>query len=56
MSTRMTANSVAPPAVLVFVDLAGGELDDAGKGILSEAARLAKVLGGSWSALAFANS
>jgi electron transfer flavoprotein alpha subunit len=56
MATRTILNSAAPPAVLVFVDLAGGELDDAGKGILSEAARLAKVLGGSWSALAFANS
>jgi electron transfer flavoprotein alpha subunit len=56
MSTRITANSAAPPAVLVFVDLAGGELDDAGKGILSEAARLAKVLGGSWSAIAFSGA
>lgn len=56
MSTRTTPKSAAPPAVLVFVDLAGGELDDAGKGILSEASRLAKVLGGSWSALAFAGA
>jgi electron transfer flavoprotein alpha subunit len=54
MSTRISP--IAPPAVLVFVDLAGGELDDAGKGILSEAARLARVLGASWSALAFAGT
>lgn len=44
----------APPEVLVCVDLAAGELDDAGKGSLSEASRLAKTLGGSWSAIAFA--
>lgn len=56
MSTRTSPSSTAPPAVLVFVDLAAGELDDVGKGILSEASRLAKVLGGSWSVLAFAGS
>lgn len=56
MSSRISPSSAAPPAVLVFVDLAQGELDDAGKGILSEAARLARVLGGGWSAIAFAGA
>jgi electron transfer flavoprotein alpha subunit len=42
--------------VLAFVDLAAGALDDAGKGILSEASRLAGELGGRWSAIAFAGS
>lgn len=56
MSSRISPSSAAPPAVLVFVDLAQGELDDAGKGILSEAARLARVLGGEWSAIAFAGA
>ncbi len=55
--TGRTASQKSPPAeVLVFVDLAAGELDDAGKGILSEASRLAKTLGGSWSAIAFAGA
>ena len=55
MSARTAATST-PPEILVLVDLAGGELDEAGKGILSEASRLARTLGGSWSALALAGS
>ncbi|MHB1399202.1 MAG: electron transfer flavoprotein subunit alpha/FixB family protein [Trichloromonadaceae bacterium] len=54
MASRNFSIIATPPEVLVFVDLASGELDDAGKGSLSEASRLAKTLGGSWSALAFA--
>lgn len=42
--------------IAVFVDLPEGELTDAGKGILSEAARLAKVLGCHWSAICFAGA
>ena len=56
MSAKTSIPHGAPPAVLVFVELAAGGLDDAGKGILSEASRLAKTLGGSWSALAFAGA
>lgn len=42
--------------ILVFVDLPDGELDDAGKGILSEASRLAKVLDCNWAVLSFATT
>jgi electron transfer flavoprotein alpha subunit len=42
-----------PSEILVFVDLPDGELDEAGKGILSEASRLANTLGCSWAALCF---
>jgi electron transfer flavoprotein alpha subunit len=56
MSARTPSTSLQAPDVLVLVDLAGGELDEAGKGILSEASRLARTLGGSWSALALAGS
>jgi electron transfer flavoprotein alpha subunit len=45
-----------PVSVLVFVDLPDGELDDAGKGILSEASRLAKTLQCDWSVLCFAGA
>src|SRR6185369_4452052 len=34
--------------ILVFVDLPGGELDEAGRGLLSYGARLAGILGTSW--------
>lgn len=54
MSQRIFSITATPPEVLVFVDLATGELGDAGKGSLSEASRLAKTLGGGWSAIAFA--
>lgn len=54
MASRHPSISAAPPEVLVFVDFAADELDDAGKGSLSEASRLARTLGGSWSAIAFA--
>ena len=46
----------SPPSILVFVDLPDGELDDAGKGILSEASRLAGVLQCGWSVLCFAGT
>jgi electron transfer flavoprotein alpha subunit len=42
--------------VLAFVDLPGGELDDCGKGLLSEGARLAGALGGRWGALSFGDA
>ena len=42
--------------LLVFVDLPEGELDDYGKGILSEASRLAKTLATDWSVLGFAGA
>jgi len=42
--------------ILVFVDLPDGELDDYGKGILSEASRLAKTLTADWSVLCFAGT
>ena len=45
-----------PVSILVFVDLPEGELDDAGKGIVSEASRLAKVLQCDWSVLCFAGA
>ena len=54
MSTRTPNNNLQAVEVLVFVDLATGSLDDAGKGILSEASRLAGKLGGSWSVIGFA--
>ena len=54
MSTRTQDTNLQAVEVLAFVDLATGSLDDAGKGILSEASRLAGKLGGSWSAIAFA--
>ncbi len=45
-----------PPEILVFVDLPEGNLDDYGKGILSEASRLAKTLSAEWSVLCFAGA
>ena len=45
-----------PVEILVFVDLPEGELDDYGKGILSEASRLAKTLSAQWSVLCFAGA
>lgn len=42
--------------ILVFVNLPAGELDDDGKGILSEASRLANSLGTNWSVLCFADA
>lgn len=42
--------------VFVFADLSSGELDDAGKGILAEAQRLAATLGTPWGAACFAGA
>ncbi|WP_305045364.1 electron transfer flavoprotein subunit alpha/FixB family protein [Geoalkalibacter sp.] len=44
----------APGPVLAVLELPGGELEETGKGLLSEASRLAKKLDVSWSALCFA--
>jgi electron transfer flavoprotein alpha subunit len=56
----MTAGTFQPAGqpveILVFVDLPGGELDDYGKGILTEASRLAKTLAAEWSVLCFAGA
>jgi len=56
MAETISPETRTPEGILVFVDLVGGELDDAGKGILSEASRLAKTLGCTWSAIAFAGA
>lgn len=46
-------NTIPAKQILVFLDLSA-ELDDDAKGIVSEATRLAEVLGCEWSVLAFA--
>ncbi len=56
MSAWQSREANPPVSVLVFVDLPDGELDDAGKGILSEASRLAKTLQCHWSVLCFAGA
>ncbi len=56
MFAHGTQNNPPVVEVLAFVDLTSGLLDDAGKGILSEASRLAGKLGGRWSAIAFAGA
>jgi electron transfer flavoprotein alpha subunit len=56
MAETISPETRSPEEILVFVDLSGGELDDAGKGILSEASRLAKTLGCTWSAISFAGA
>ena len=43
-------------ALLVFVDLPGSELDDAGRGILAEGGPLAELLGVPWAAACFAGA
>lgn len=49
-------NNSLDKQILVFVDLPEGELDDSGKGILSEASRLANTLNVNWSVLVFAGA
>ncbi len=44
------------PTILAFVDLPEGGLDDAGKGILSEASRLAGALQRGWGAICFGDA
>lgn len=56
MSTGTLQYAGQPVEILVFVDLPDGELDDYGKGILSEASRLAKKLTANWSVLSFAGA
>lgn len=56
MTSSKTQNAVLAGHLLVFVDLPEGELDDYGKGILSEASRLAKTLAADWSVLGFAGA
>jgi electron transfer flavoprotein alpha subunit len=51
-----TISTRIPGEVLVFVDLSGGELDEACRGALSEASRLAGTLGCGWSAIGFAGA
>ncbi len=43
----------SPGPILAVVDLPGGELEEAGKGILSEGSRLAKKLAVDWDAVCF---
>lgn len=54
MTAGILESSGPPIEILVFVDLPDGELDDYGKGILSEAARLAKTVQAEWSVVSFA--
>jgi electron transfer flavoprotein alpha subunit len=56
MIARTVQPTGKPVEILVFVDLPEGELDDYGKGILSEASRLAKTLAAQWSVLCFAGA
>ena len=54
MATGKFQSAGQPVEILVFVDLPEGELDDYGKGILTETSRLAKTLMAQWSVLCFA--
>jgi electron transfer flavoprotein alpha subunit len=56
MTTGKLQYAGKPVEILVFVDLSAGELDDYGKGILSETARLAKNLCADWSVISFAGA
>lgn len=52
--TAATAHHKTPCGpLLAFVDLSTGELDEAGKGLLSAAGRLAGILGCDWAAICF---
>lgn len=53
MVVGRNSQSFAPGVVLAVLELPGGELEETGKGLLSEASRLAKKLDVSWSALCF---
>lgn len=53
MPAHLLKTKARPPQLLAVVDLFAAELDDAGKGILNEAARLANTLNATWSAAAF---
>ncbi|MBW2503769.1 MAG: electron transfer flavoprotein subunit alpha/FixB family protein, partial [Deltaproteobacteria bacterium] len=46
--STLTNNTRLNRKILTFVDFPEGDLDDAGKGILSETSRLAKYLGTEW--------
>jgi len=56
MAETISPETRTPEEILVFVDFSGEELDDAGKGVLSEASRLAKTLGCGWAAIGFAGA
>jgi electron transfer flavoprotein alpha subunit len=56
MSGSTHRDTALPSPIAVFVDLPEGELDDAGKGILSEASRLARTRGCGWSVICFAGA
>ncbi|MCD6527856.1 MAG: electron transfer flavoprotein subunit alpha/FixB family protein [Desulfuromonas sp.] len=53
MSPKGFQVSGKSPNIVVFVDFPGAKLDDYGKGVLTEASRLANVLGSEWSVLSF---
>jgi len=54
---RLNSRAATPPSdIQVFVELFDGEPDDAGKGILSEASRLARTLDCGWSVIIFAGA
>ncbi len=56
MTGNNAPQTTSAAEVLAFIDLYSGELDDAGKGTLSEASRLARALGCGWSAIALAGA
>ncbi|SDM77712.1 electron transfer flavoprotein alpha subunit apoprotein [Geoalkalibacter ferrihydriticus] len=53
MALGKSPQPFAPGPILAVVELPGGELEETGKGLLSEASRLAKKLDVSWSTLCF---
>lgn len=56
MAAGTVQHAGQPIEILVFVELPEGDLDDYDKGVLSEAARLAKALDAKWSVLGFAGA
>ncbi|MDO3377277.1 electron transfer flavoprotein subunit alpha/FixB family protein [Geoalkalibacter halelectricus] len=54
MAVGKSPQPFAPGPVLAVLDLPGGELEEIGKGLLSEASRLAKKLDVPWAALCLA--
>jgi electron transfer flavoprotein alpha subunit len=56
MAAAKLEHAGRPVEILVFIDLPEGELDDYGKGILSEASRLARTLAAEWSVVSFAGA
>ncbi len=54
MAAKKSPQTSVSSEILGFIDLPGGELDDFGKGVLSEVGRLAQALETGWSAVSFA--